>query len=110
VINALIALTLWSQFIAQIVALTILRHKQPGLVRPYKQWLYPVPSILAAGGFIYVFLASGWSAIRVMLAWTVLGVIAFLIWARIEHVWPFGPKNIREEFLDAQAATRQSEA
>ncbi len=110
VINALIALTLWSQFIAQIVGLTILRHKQPGLVRPYKQWLYPVPSILAAGGFIYVFLASGWSAIRVMLVWTVLGIIAFLVWARIEHVWPFGPKNIREEFIGAEAATRQSEA
>lgn len=110
VINALIALTLWSQFIAQIVGLTILRHKQPGLVRPYKQWLYPVPSILAAGGFIYVFLASGWSAIRVMLAWTVLGIIAFLIWARIEHVWPFGPKKIREEFISAQAAAQQSEA
>ena len=100
----------WSQFIAQIVGLTILRHKQPGLVRPYKQWLYPVPSILAAGGFIYVFLASGWSAIRVMLVWTVLGIIAFLVWARIEHVWPFGPKNIREEFIGAEAATRQSEA
>ena len=110
VINALIALTLWSQFIAQIVALTILRHKQPDLVRPYKQWLYPVPSILAAGGFIYVFLASGWSAIRVMLAWTVLGIIAFLIRARIEHVWPFGPKKIREEFVGPQAAARQSEA
>jgi amino acid transporter len=103
VINALIALTLWTQFIAQIAALTILRRRQPGLKRPYRQWLYPVPSILALVGWIYIFQASGWSAIRLAIAWTVLGVIAFLIWARVEHVWPFGPKEIREEFLERQA-------
>src|SRR6201992_610189 len=99
VINALIALTLFTQFIAQIGALTILRHKQPGLKRPYKQWLYPVPSILALAGWIYIFQASGWAAMRIGIRWTVLGIIAFLIWARTEHVWPFGPKEISEEFL-----------
>ena len=98
VISALIALTLFTQFIAQIGALTILRRKQPGLARPYKQWLYPVPSILALAGWIYIFQASGWAAIRVAIGWTVLGIIAFLIWARTEHVWPFAPKEIKEEF------------
>jgi amino acid transporter len=104
VINALIALTLFTQFIAQIAGLTILRRKQPNLVRPYKQWLYPVPSILALAGWIYIFQASGWAAIRIAIIWTVLGIIAFLIWARAEHVWPFGPKEIKEEFLHPEAA------
>jgi amino acid transporter len=102
VINALIALTLFTQFIAQIGALTILRRKQPNLVRPYRQWLYPVPSILALAGWIYIFQASGWAAIRVAIGWTVLGIIAFGIWARAEHVWPFGPKEIKEEFLEPE--------
>ena len=102
VINALIALTLFTQFIAQIGALTILRRKQPTLVRPYRQWLYPVPSILALAGWIYIFQASGWAAIRVAIGWTVLGIIAFGIWARAEHVWPFGPKEIKEEFLEPE--------
>ena len=102
VINALIALTLFTQFIAQIGALTILRRKQPNLVRPYRQWLYPVPSILALAGWIYIFQASGWAAIRVAIGWTVLGIIAFGIWARAEHVWPFGPKEIKEEFLERE--------
>jgi amino acid transporter len=110
VINALIALTLFTQFIAQIAALTILRHKQPGLRRPYKQWLYPVPSILALAGWVYIFQASGWAAIRIAIGWTVLGIIAFLIWARREHVWPFGPKEVREEFLDAQAEVQPETA
>jgi amino acid transporter len=109
IINALIALTLWSQFIAQIAALTILRRKQPGLKRPYRQWLYPVPSILALAGWIYIFQASGWAAIRVAIGWTVLGIIAFAIWAKTEHVWPFGPKEVREEFLASQAGQTQPE-
>ncbi len=108
VINALIALTLFTQFIAQIAALTILRHKQPGLKRPYKQWLYPVPSILALAGWIYIFQASGWAAIRIAIGWTVLGIIAYLIWARTEHVWPFGPKEIKEEFLAPPSPNRRS--
>jgi amino acid transporter len=102
IINALIALTIWVQFIGQIAALTILRKKQPQLRRPYKQWLYPVPSIIALAGWIYIFQASGWSAIRIMLIWTAAGVVAFLIWARIEHAWPFGPKIVQQEFLEEQ--------
>jgi hypothetical protein len=31
-------------------------------------------------------------------------VVAFLIWARIEHTWPFGRKLIREQFLEEQKA------
>ncbi len=102
VINALIALAIWVQFIGQIAALTILRRKQPGLRRPYRQWLYPVPSLIALAGWIYIFQASGWSAIRLMLGWTILGLIAYLIWARVNRMWPFGDKRIVEEFLEEQ--------
>lgn len=101
VISALIALVIWVQFIGQIAALTILRRKQPGLQRPYRQWLYPVPSLLALIGWVYIFQASGWSAIRIMLGWTAAGIIAFLIWPRFEHAWPFGPKEIHEDFAGA---------
>jgi amino acid transporter len=109
VINALIAMAIWVQFIGQIAALTILRRKQPGLLRPYHQWLYPIPSVIALIGWIYIFHASGWSAIRIMLGWTILGIIAYLIWARRNRQWPFGEKHIVEEFLDAQRAQERAE-
>ena len=32
------------------------------------------------------------------------GVVAFLIWARIEREWPFGPRHVREEFLEEERA------
>jgi len=35
------------------------------------------------------------------IVWTVLGVIAYLLWARyVEHTWPFGPKEIKEEYVE----------
>ncbi|MGZ6372493.1 MAG: APC family permease, partial [Candidatus Limnocylindria bacterium] len=110
VINGLIALAIWVQFIGQIAAVTILRRKQPGLVRPYRQWLYPLPSLIALVGWIYIFKSSGWSAIRLALGWTILGLVAFLIWARRNHVWPFGSKQIVEEFLDAQNQAHERES
>ena len=34
----------------------------------------------------------------------VAGVAAFLVWARIEREWPFGPRHVREEFLEEERA------
>jgi amino acid transporter len=110
IINALIAVAIWVQFIGQIAALTILRRRQPGLLRPYRQWLYPLPSLIALVGWIYIFQASGWPAIRLMLGWTILGLIAFLVWARVNRLWPFGDKQIREEFLELQARSDGTDA
>lgn len=41
VINLLLAVTVIVQSVAQIVALTVLRRRQPELHRPYTQWLTP---------------------------------------------------------------------
>jgi hypothetical protein len=32
------------------------------------------------------------------------GCVAFVIWARLEKSWPFGPKEIREQFIEEQDA------
>ncbi|MCO5970943.1 APC family permease [Actinoallomurus soli] len=87
------------QSIAQIVALTVLRRRQPDLPRPYKMWLYPLPSIVALAGWVYIYQAAGAKPILLSLAWLALGVIAYLLWARAERTWPFGPKEIRESFV-----------
>lgn len=56
--------------------------------------------MVGIGPFITIpLIISGWAAIRIMLIWTAAGIVAFLVWARLEHSWPFGPKQISEEFL-----------
>ncbi len=101
VINMLIAVMVLIQSIGQVVALTVLRRRQPNLRRPYRMWLYPLPSIIALVGWAYVYYSSGLLPIVLSLVWVAAGVIAYLLWARfVEHTWPFGPKEIKEEYLE----------
>jgi amino acid transporter len=86
-----------------VIALTVLRRRQPNLPRPYRMFLYPLPSLIALAGWIYLYFASGLKMIWLSLAWMALGVGAFLIWAQIEKTWPFGEKEIRQAYLDAAA-------
>jgi amino acid transporter len=104
VISMLTAVIVLVQAVAQIVALTVLRRRQPGLIRPYRQWLYPIPSLLALVGWIYVYHSAGSTSIILSLAWLAAGVVGYLIWGRTVRAWPFGPKLIREEYLEKQLA------
>ncbi|TCO57393.1 APC family permease [Actinocrispum wychmicini] len=99
VIAMLTAVFVLIQAVAQIAALTVLRRRQPDLPRPYKQWLYPIPSVIALAGWIFIYTQTGWLDIWLSLAWLAAGTIAFTIWSSVEKVWPFGAKEIKEEFL-----------
>ncbi|MFE7852954.1 APC family permease [Streptomyces sp. NPDC057403] len=95
------------QALAQIVALTVLRKRQPTLRRPYRMWLYPLPSIVAFLGWCVIYgyadkNSPGRHPIEWSLAWLALGGVAYVLWARFEKVWPFGPKEITEEYLRAE--------
>ncbi|KAB1981222.1 APC family permease [Streptomyces triticiradicis] len=94
------------QALAQVVALSVLRGRQPGLRRPYRMWLYPLPSLLALAGWLTIYgyadkNSPGRHPIEWSLAWLALGLVAFAVWARLEKVWPFGPKEVSEEYLAA---------
>jgi amino acid transporter len=106
VINMLTAVIVIVQAIAQIVALTVLRRRQPDLPRPYRQWLYPLPSLAALAGWIYVYYSAGLKSIVLSCIWLAAGVIAFLIWARVAKVWPFGDKQIWEAYREQAGLPR----
>lgn len=57
VIAALVVLRILLQFLMQHVGVMYLRKTQPQLKRPFRMWLYPLPSLVAIVGFIYVLLA-----------------------------------------------------
>ncbi len=109
VINMLIAVIVLIQGIGQVAALIILRRRQPNLQRPYRMLLYPLPAVIALIGWVYVYYASGLLPIVLSLAWVAAGVVAYLLWARfVEHTWPFGPKEIKEEYLENPAEAEVS--
>lgn len=110
IINTLVAASILVQFIGQIGALTILRIKQPGLRRPYREWLYPLCSVVALIGWVYIFFTSPSPSVPLAIGWVVLGIVAYLIWAYFEKVWPFRPIEIHETFIDSEAQAGGLEA
>jgi amino acid transporter len=100
IINAAVATLVIIQSLAQVAAIVVLRRRQPNLVRPYRQWLYPVPTIIALIGWVYIYISASWLSIGLSVCWIAIGAVAYLIYARAEHTWPFGPKDIKEAFAD----------
>ena len=99
VINMLLTVTIIVQSVAQIAALVVLRKRQPNLERPYKQWLYPVPCVIALLGWIYVYVSASMLSLILSGAWILTGLVVFAIWARVNQCWPFAPIEIRENYL-----------
>jgi amino acid transporter len=99
VINMLLAASIIVQSAAQIVALVVLRKRQPELPRPYRQWLYPLPCIVAMLGWIYVYVSASTLSLILSGAWIIAGLVVFVVWAKVNHSWPFAPVKIREAYL-----------
>ncbi len=68
------------QFLGQIIGLTLLRKNEPARKRPFRMWLYPIPSVIAFIGFSFIFLSSGWEAIGVGVVWMIIGVMIYVKW------------------------------
>ena len=89
VINALIVTQVLVQFMAQIVGVTLIRRNRPDIARPFKMPLYPLTSIVAFGGWLYIFIASGTPYILMGFGLLLFGIAAYLIRARFAAEWPW---------------------
>ena len=89
VIDALITTRILVQFIGQIGAVTLLRRRAPDLPRPYRMWLYPVPSLIALLGWIFIFATTPPTVIAFGLGALLLGVVCFAAWSWKRRTWPF---------------------
>jgi amino acid transporter len=89
VIGALLITRILVQFIGQIFAVALLRKRAPEMHRPYKIWLYPLPSLLALAGWIFIFATSPWPIILLGLGSLAAGVLIFLAWSWKSQRWPF---------------------
>jgi amino acid transporter len=81
-IDALLTTRILVQFIGQIIALTLLRRTAPDLPRPFKMWLYPLPSIVAFLGWVFLFTTSGWPIITFGLVTLAVGIAAYFVWSK----------------------------
>jgi fructoselysine transporter len=87
-IAGILALRLLVQFVGQGAGVILLRKRWGAERLPFKMWLYPLPVLLTIVGWVWLFWQTGptrkWGLLEIA-----LGVLAFLIRARMMRQWPF---------------------
>jgi len=94
VIDALITTRILVQFIGQIGAVTLLRRRAPDMPRPYRMWLYPLPSLVALLGWTFIFATTPPTVIAFGLGTLLLGVVCFGVWSWKGRTWPFEARGV----------------
>lgn len=89
IVKVLIVIQTLIESLAVVGAATMLRVARPDIPRPFKMWLYPVPSIIAFAGWSFIIVTSG--AVYIAAAFGVLavGIAAYLWRAKIANEWPW---------------------
>lgn len=82
VLDILIATRILIQFAGQIAAVVLLRRHQPGLHRPYRIWLYPLPLFLAGVGWTFVYCTLPLPVILFSVAALLGALVLFALWRR----------------------------
>ncbi|MGJ5816271.1 APC family permease [Paludibaculum fermentans] len=88
-ISALMVIQIVTQFMPQVIAVTMIRRNRPDIQRPFRMWLYPVPNVLAFCGWAWILLSSGWQFIALGFAILLVGIGAYMVLARQRREWPF---------------------
>ena len=82
VISALICTRILIQFIAQIAAVTLLR-RQGGRTSGFRMALYPLPSVIALIGWVFIFATSGIWYIVGGVGTLAVGTGMYAVWSRL---------------------------
>jgi amino acid transporter len=80
VITALVCTRILVQFVAQIGAVSLLRRQNVSR-STFRMALYPLPCLIALGGWLFIFLASEPKYILGGLATLAAGILAFGVWS-----------------------------
>src|SRR5262249_55960891 len=82
VIYTAVVVRIFVQFIGQIFGLHLLRTTRPDIGLPFRMWLYPLPSLIALVGWIFV-AATQYKYLLAALAVLVAGAIVFPVWQKL---------------------------
>ena len=96
VIAALVVIRILLQFLLQAIGAIILRKRRPDLPRPFRMWLYPLPSLIAAVGFIYILFSrpNFGKEIKYAIVLLVVGTVIYMVRAVIRKEWPFNAPEV----------------
>lgn len=84
VVDSAVTVRILIQFVAQIFALHILRTTRKEVHLPFRMWLYPIPSLVALCGWLFILATSAREALIVTVVVTVSGLVIyfFFLWGK----------------------------
>ncbi len=94
------------QAVLQIVAVVLLRLRKDRA--PFRMPLFPLPVIIALGGWLLAFFYTGATAIVLGIGWLAIGAVVFLITASRKRWWPFVAVALLALLLPAHASAADS--
>jgi amino acid transporter len=83
VIDAAVSVRILIQFVGQIVALHILRTTRPDVPLPFRMRLYPIPSLLALIGWLFMWGTSGRILLLSGFGVIAAGTVVFFVWQAV---------------------------
>jgi amino acid transporter len=90
-IAVLILVQMMFQFLAQCVAVALLRRRGPNESRRFRMPLYPVPVLVTAAGWLYIIATSQTRHVAIAGAMLAAGGALYLVLAARQAEWPFRP-------------------
>lgn len=88
-IKELIILQILTQFAAQCISVILIRRLRKNIQRPFSMPFYPLPVIIALGGWLYILLSSETPYQLTGVALLAFGVLSYLWRAKRLAEWPF---------------------
>jgi amino acid transporter len=95
-VAALVVIRILLQFLLQQIGVMVLRRTQPGIARPFRIWLYPLPPLLAIAGFLYILFGRPHFTRELFFAMVVVltGTATYLARAQRRKEWPFAKSGL----------------
>lgn len=88
-IAALIIIEKIARDIGQSLAVIVIRCYRPDIKLPFKMWFYPLPSLIALAGWLYILSTNERKIVLWGLILLLLGIGAYFWRARARREWPF---------------------
>jgi len=88
-IAALMVIQIMFQYLAQCLAIVLLRRRSRSDPNVFRMPLYPLPVLVSVFGWLYIVCTSPWRHILAGTAAMVVGTLIYAIDARRRKVWPF---------------------
>ena len=95
VINAILAMRILVQFIAQAIGLILLRKLRKDVNFPFKMPFFPWPAYLAVCMWFFILISTGYIMVLGGILTTTIGAAVYFIKAKIRQEWPFKFKDLQ---------------